>query len=357
MQVGFYLFVFLRFVLHKPEKSFAEPGRHPGISVVICARNEKDNLEKNLPEVLGQDYPEFEVIVVNDASDDGSSEVLSSFAASSSLLKIFNIAPEEKKRPGKKQALTKGIQAASHEIVLLTDADCRPLSEQWINRMAAHFSDKSRDIVMGYGAYAGSNSLLNYFIRFDTAYVAMQYFSFALAGQPYMATGRNMAYRKSLFKGFGGFADHEHISSGDDDLFVNRAARAGNVDLEYSVPAHTVSVPEQKWGDFFRQKLRHYTTGMHYRFRHQLMLFLLHSSHAFFIAGIIVLIPYVKGFHLIYPLIISRFFLQMLIFKVSLKKLGENNLWLFFPFFDVFFAIFNPVIVLLSQFISKKKWT
>src|SRR5690606_33347934 len=108
----------------------------PGpVSVVIAARNEAANLEKNLPRILSQDHPDFEVIVANDCSYDRTEEVLKELQQGNPRLRIVSIPENDKYRHGKKFALTMGIKAASHDTLLFTDADCYPLSPNWIRSM------------------------------------------------------------------------------------------------------------------------------------------------------------------------------------------------------------------------------
>ena len=175
------------------------------VSVVICAKNEYSNLKKNLPQILNQDYPDFEVILVNDASDDYTHELLEDFERKYEKLKVITIKENLNFFSGKKFALSIGIKSAKNDLLLLTDADCYPNSPNWIRHMADPFSDPETEIVLGYGPYEKKPGILNAIIRFDTLMVAVQYFSFALKQKAFMGVGRNLAYRKSLFYKNGGF--------------------------------------------------------------------------------------------------------------------------------------------------------
>ena len=187
----FYFFIRLHF-LKLNHSLFNKP-----ISIIICAKNEFDNLRKNLPSILAQNYFNFEVIVVNDQSSDQSAIFLEQLAAKNKHLVVVDIDDFVTHTAGKKFALTLGIKTAKHEYLLLTDADCLPNSKDWVKQMTSHFNNT--DIILGYGSYKKRKGLLNKIIRFDTFNIAQQYFSFALAGQTYMGVGRNLAYKKSLF--------------------------------------------------------------------------------------------------------------------------------------------------------------
>ena len=262
MQMWFYCGYFSRLAFYKKKELVS---RFPSTSIVICARNEDDNLVEFLPLVFNQDYPEFEVVVVNDCSFDNTGDVLKEFSKKHSNLKIVTIKEDEYYSHGKKVALMMGIKGASHECLLLTDADCKPNSNQWLKNMMQHF-DAETEIVLGYGAYEKQKGFLNKIIRFDTFMIALQFLSFALARKTYMGTGRNLAYKKSLFFKMKGFASHYYVESGDDDLFVNEAATKQNSKIEIDIDTHTISRVKKNYRDWFRQKRRHITTFKHYNF-------------------------------------------------------------------------------------------
>jgi len=265
-QIGYYLFIYTAISIHKSGRISSR--KHP-VSVIICARNEADNLSRFLPVILDQDYPEFEVIVVNDASTDNTEMVLSEFAEKHENLRYTNIPVNEKFTHGKKLAVTLGIKAARHECLLFTDADCYPAGRDWIRLMAGRFTSE-KSIVLGYGRYERRKGLLNRLIRYETLFTAIQYFSMAIRGKPYMGVGRNLAYKKELFFTNKGFASHYHIQSGDDDLFINEVADKNNTAVEFSKESHTISIPEKSFRDWIRQKKRHLKAGGRYSLKTKL---------------------------------------------------------------------------------------
>lgn len=220
-QVIFWGLVFQRVAWRKTPK-LPEIASFPAVSVIICARNEAANLQKNLESILHQDYPNFEVLVVDDDSDDDSEAFLTELRQQYAQLEVLSI--KGKVGQGKKNALAKGIQHAKHEWLLLTDADCMPNSKYWIKSMMLSAHKDNAEIVLGYGPINSTSSWLNKWVQFETVYVAIQYFSFALWKMPYMGVGRNLMYKKSLFEKNSGFDRHQHLTSGDDDLFVNEVA-------------------------------------------------------------------------------------------------------------------------------------
>ena len=221
IQAIFYFFFFLRFAVLKHEK---KAQKNLAVSVIICAKNEAENLQKFLPFVINQDHPNFEIVLINDASHDNTLKVMEQFASQHENIKIVNVKSTEAFWGNKKYALTLGIKASKNEFLLFTDADCKPASKYWIRHMSSHFSE-DKQLVLGYGGYSKvKNSLLNKLVRFETLVTAMHYFSFAKLGIPYMGVGRNLAYTKAEFFKNNGFINHIKVKSGDDDLFVNQIA-------------------------------------------------------------------------------------------------------------------------------------
>jgi len=325
------------------------------VSVIICAKNEFHNLTNNLPIILEQDYPEFEVVVVDDCSDDDTYYLLMQLEAKYKRLKIITLKETVSFVKGKKFPLALGIKSALHEQLLLTDADCCPKSNQWINEMQKHFSSKA-EVVLGYGCYKREKGFLNTLIRFDTCHIAMQYLSYALAGFPYMGVGRNLAYTKSVFYKNKGFSSIYHIKSGDDDLFINKAATAKATAIEIGASAHTVSAPKVTMDDWIKQKKRHLSTGKYYKFKHKFLLAMfsitLFLSYALFIILTILLYNIV----LILPLLLIRIFSQMYVFKKCMKKLDEKDLLLISPLLEFFFLILNPILVISNSLTKQDKW-
>ncbi|MBR9920430.1 MAG: glycosyltransferase [Bacteroidetes bacterium] len=273
-QMGLWGFFFTRLsrFLQPEKKTNTIP-----VSVIICARNERENLQKNLPFILSQSHPVFEVIVVDDNSTDGSRILLEQLSQKHTQLRVVD--PGET-RAGKKDALASGIQAAQYPYLLLTDADCRPASAFWITEMCAPFGEGA-DLVLGYAPFYPERGVLNRWQRFEAWHTAILYLSAARWGQPYMGVGRNLAYRKSMFEAEGGFESHADLASGDDDLFVNGLMDKNlRVCISIRRKAWMYSRAKKSWSSWRRQKQRHLSTGIRYRRAHKLGLGLIAFSHA-----------------------------------------------------------------------------
>lgn len=345
VQVFYYLFYFLAPAIFKHHNGSVK--KDP-VSVIICARNEEENLRNLLPSVLEQDYPEYEVIVVNDCSEDDTYNVLGGYLLKYPHLKVSNISKDPKFTHNKKFAQFIGIKAAKNEILLFTDADCRPESDKWLGMMASHFESKT-DFVLGYGGYLSKKGLLNRYIRYDSMVIALQYLGMAIRGIPYMGVGRNLAYRRSLFFDRKGFSNHSKLVSGDDDLFVNSNASKSNVAVEFRKESHTRSVPASDFDEFFRQKKRHLTTANHYKLRDKIVLIAEPVTRVLFYTAFTVLL--VNLF--LWPFVLAAFGIRMIIqfvvFALDQKKLNEHGLLFFLQIFDILSPFINTVIYIGSQ--------
>ncbi|MCM8567934.1 glycosyltransferase [Gramella jeungdoensis] len=340
--------------------SFATAGSksklHPEVpvSVIICAKNEAENLQNFLPAILEQDYPEFEVIVINDASSDNTLEIIEEFQKSDPRIKIVDVQNNEAFWANKKYALTLGIKKARNEHLLFTDADCAPQSKNWIREMSSNFQPGT-SIILGYGGYFNhSGSLLNKLIRFETLLTAIQYFSYARLGSPYMGVGRNLAYTSTQFYELKGFANHLHLRSGDDDLFVNEASNSSNTAICFNPQAITRSVPKNNFSEWFNQKRRHVSVATHYKPKHKFLLGTFYIFRVLFwilLALLLVLQVYPQ---IVLGILGFKLITEAFVYFKSAKKLNETDVVWFFPFFDLF-LIFLQMAIFISNLISKPK--
>jgi glycosyltransferase involved in cell wall biosynthesis len=350
IQILYYLYFYRAAVFYK--------GKRPGVktdpvSVIICARNEAENLEMFLPSLLEQNYPSYEVIVVNDCSTDDTDDILGRFLQKYPHLKVSSISKDPKFTHSKKFAQFIGIKAAANELLLFTDADCYPETPGWIAGMISHFDD-STDFVLGYGGYIRTSGFLNRYIRYDSMTIAMQYLGMALRGIPYMGVGRNLAYRRSVFFANKGFRSHNHIASGDDDLFVNGNATKSNTRVEFEHETHTRSVPAASFTRWFAQKKRHLTTAGSYKTRDKVLLMAEIISRILYYALFVVLIS--VPFLLLYTLAVFliRLILYTVIINAAQKKFNEKGLQGYAIFFDIFSPLPNGIIY-LSNFRLRRR--
>jgi glycosyltransferase involved in cell wall biosynthesis len=342
IQLIYYLWYYLAPCLYEYSD---ENDKRPPVSVIICARNEAENLDKFLPSVLEQKYPEYEVIVVNDCSEDNSYNILGKYLLKYPHLRVSTINKDPKFTHNKKLAQFIGIKAAKFELLLFTDADCQPESDSWLAGMASHFDDKTT-FVLGYGGYYREKGLLNSFIRYDSMTIAMQYFGMAIRGIPYMGVGRNLAYRRSLFFANKGYGAHNQLASGDDDLIVNVNATAENTAVEFRAETHTRSVPSANLKEFLKQKRRHFTTAPHYKLRDKILLMLEPLSRILFYATLTILLSFAYLWPYVLAVFGSRLIVQLFVFILISRKLNEKGIVPFSLFFDIFSPLIYTVIYL-----------
>lgn len=345
IQVFYYLYFFLKLALFKTNTK-QENIDHP-VSVIVCARDEANSIVRNLPGILVQDYKTtHEIIVVNDNSVDESKYLLDEFKKSFKNLNHIELTQEAKLIAGKKFPLSIGIKSAKYETLLLTDADCVPASEHWIQKMQEAYTDEI-EIVLGYGAYHKRPGFLNKLIRFETFHSAMQYFSFALAGLPYMGVGRNLSYKRDVFIRNKGFSSINQIPSGDDDLFINKVATKLNTTIVIDSEAHTLSEPKRTWNDWIKQKYRHYTTSKFYKPKHKFLLGL-YSLTLFLVYPLFAASLLTNTWWIVLSIFGVRLIVQAAVNFICMNKLNEKDLKPYFLLFDIwmffYYIFFVPAI-------------
>lgn len=362
VQLIYFWGIFSRFAFkkEKPVKIDDKETQWEPVSVVICAKNEARYLKMFLPVILEQDYPEFEVLVVDDNSDDNLSDELIALKNKYSNLQVLQISNSFNQTQGKRLALALGIKSAKHNLILLTDADCWPNSSQWIKAMVSKHTQQKR-IVLGYGAYEMKKGFLDKLVRYDTLHTAIQYFSFALIHQPYMGVGRNMLYEKSLYMQNNGYLIGSRSISGDDDLFVNAVATGDNTDCIYHPIAHTVSVQRNnKLSQWLFQKKRHFSASKFYKPKNKFVLGLYWASNClFYFLLILSLIFSVLKWQTIAFLLgvyILKVASQWIIFAKASNKLAENELIKYLPLLDLIFIVLVPFLHIILLFKKQKRW-
>jgi glycosyltransferase involved in cell wall biosynthesis len=342
----YYLFFFSRLAFYNPAKKSSSQTH--AVSAIICARDEAANLVQNLPGILVQKYDStHEVIVVNDNSFDESKYILEELKKEFRQMQVVELTQEAKMIPGKKFPLSIGIKTAKHEVLLLTDADCIPASENWIDSMQNAY-DNDTEIVLGYGAFHKKKGLLNKLIRWETFHTALQYMSYALAGIPYMGVGRNLSYKKIVFFRHKGFSAHNHLPGGDDDLFINAAATKINTKINIDANSFTLSNPADTWQQWLNQKKRHYSTSKYYKPLHQFLLGL-YAFVNFIFYPLLLASAVFYSWKLALLVYAIKMIVQAVVYSKVMKKLGEKDLFPLLILFDLwmlfYYLLFAPSLI------------
>ena len=355
IQLLYYVMVFSRLAYTREHLYEPDTEDYPPVSIVICARNEAENLQKNLKVVLIQNYPKFEVIIVNDQSTDNTLEVVTDYFQRNENIRIFNIKQGDKPLAGKKFALKTGVENAKYDTIVVTDADCKPVSAHWLEHLIGGYLSDT-DFVLGYSPFYKAPSLINKVARYENVMTAMQYFSFAKIGMPYMGVGRNMTFRKSAFLQWDNYAKSKHVHSGDDDLLVNALAKGSNTEICLHKDSLVYSEAKNTWSEWINQKRRHSGSGKFYKFHHKLLLFLFALSNLLFYTTFLVLC--IKPFILPAVLVLcaSVLFVKYIITSKVNSKLLQSDLTGWFFVMDPFYVIYLLFIFILSLTTSNKAW-
>lgn len=310
------------------------------LSVVICARNESENLRRYLPSILEQDYPNFEVIVINDGSTDESEEVLSAFEEKYSHLYHSFTPASARYISRKKLSLTLGIKASKHDWLVFTEANCQPVSNQWLRLLARNFTPHT-EIVLGYNGYERGKGWRHKRIAFDSLFTSLRYLGFALAGSPYMGIGRNLAYRKELFFKQKGYSTHLNLQRGEDDLFINQVATKDNVAVETDENAVVRMHPVERYKDWKEEKISYLATSSYYHGAQRYLLGLETCSRLLFYAAFLAAI--VLGAWNMHWLVVGiavltaaiRFAVQAIVINKTATDMNDNRHYYFtLPVFD-----------------------
>lgn len=351
-----YIFGVLRLRKHTIKNKVSFNDVQAPVSVIICSKDEVDNLRKYLPFVLAQDYPDFEVIVVNDGSTDESEIFLNELKKSHHNLRTTFVPVGTTNLSTKKLAITLGVKAAKNEWLLFTDADCMPEDKTWIARMARNFNP-GVEFVLGYGAYFNKKGFVNKLITYDTLYNALLYLGFAFNGKPYMGVGRNMAYRKEVFFRQKGFATTLHLRSGDDDLMVNSAANQFNTKIEVAPDSITWSEPKRSFSDWYYQKERHLSVSTFYSSTSKVRLLFEPISRGLFYLTFILALIFGNLITIATALLLFliRLSQQLFIINKTSQFWNERKYYFTLLLFDIMLPVINLFIMTFGRMGSKAK--
>ena len=344
--MGYHFLIFRtrdrRTVLHQGEEL-------PGVSIVIAVRNGSDQLTRNLGAFLSQDYPTFEIIIVDDHSDQEEKDKLEEVVSNHPRVSLLH----SDQSPGKKYALAQGIQNATYDLILCTDADCIPAGSGWITSMVSQ--NQGQELVLGYSPYKRTGGLLNLIVRFETVMTGIQYLSWAMKGRPYMGVGRNMLYSRRLFLEANPYQGHEGIPYGDDDLWVQQASRLTTVNVNFEKAAHVYSDPPISWSQWIKQKHRHLSAGHHY-------------SHAsLWQPGIygMALIMHWLLLPLFLPIAFDSLMFTVLVIGLAVRwdtyrrwarQLGDMDTAWWYPLLDIGYALYLAGMGIFTSVVKKKTW-
>ena len=329
-------------------------------SIVLCARDAYEYLTELIPVLLNQDYPDFEIVVVNDCSDDETEEYLKDLERREPRVKPVQLKQHLNFFNGKKFPLSMGIKSAQNDLIVLTDFNCMPVNDQWLRSVVNRYNHQT-EIVIGYSPYVQKKGSLNHLMRFDALQNGLLYLSAALNHHAYMGIGKNLSYRKELFYRNQGFISHYTTAVGEDDLFINKVSTKKNTEVLIDAENGILTTPTSSFKLWMRQKSSRYSTVSKYDGRSRLMLSLFYGSQLLFYASFITLIALcakpafvITGGAAFYIPILVFFFLlrfgsQMIIYHKASKRLGEKGLLPGLIVYDFLFAFLSPWLRLMGR--------
>ena len=330
------------------------------VSIVLCARDAYEYLVELIPALLKQDYPDFEIVVVNDCSDDETEEYLKDLERNEPRVKPVQLKQHLNFFNGKKFPLSMGIKSAKNDLIVLTDCNCMPVNNQWLRSVVNRYNTRT-EIVIGYSPLVHKKSSLNRIMRFDNLQNGLLYLSAALKRHAYMGIGKNLSYRKELFYRNQGFISHYTTSVGEDDLFINQTATKKNTEVLIDAENAILTTPTSSFHLWMRQKASRYSTVSKYDSGSRLYLSLFYVSQFLFYASFIALLVLcakpafaITNGAVFYIPILAFFFLlrfgtQMFIYHKASKRLGEKGLLPGLLVYDFLFAFLTPWLRLMGR--------
>lgn len=344
VQLGFHWFFFRRLAFHKPSdhemshRAFTGP-----VSVILCVRDEGHHLRRNLSYILEQDYPDYEVMVVDYGSVDDTSEFLDEMKKIHPRLAVISLGSSVSFMRGKKFPLSVGIRSARHDRILLTDAQCRPASRGWIRLVSSHLQNE-KEVVLGYCLYRKRTGFFARLVHLDNLWMSIQYLSFALSGRAFKGMGQNMAFKKELFFRVNGFVSHYDILNGHDDLFVNQVSSGHNTAIEVSPASWVLADVGTGFSEWVMQKRARLSMGKRYRREHRRLL-LAYQLSWLWLYPLLVILLCIAGSSVLGLIVLAVFLLRqasmLFILSKGAGKLDENKNY-------VFSLIGEPILVLAS---------
>lgn len=358
---------YFRFLKLKPNKISLDLSVKKPISVVIAIGNEHEQLRQNLPFFFNQNHPEFEVVVVIDGSDRDLVYIMDEFEKLHPNLKIVNFEWSKNFFVSRKFAESVGIKSATHDRILLSHITTRPASPEWISQMSRTLSDNKK-IIIGYHTLASKTSFSNAFVRFETFFYTLRYLRSVLSGRPFTASSKNLAFHRSLFYETKGIEQFYNVNTGDENMFVTRAATKANTGIEVHPNAFVKEQETVTFAEWFAKKIRHRVLLKEFKFSNRLELAVqdwfmaLFHLTAFAILGCFFL-PKTHVFAVPLEILILaggivflKFLIQFAVFKCMMSVFKERGFLLLIPLFNLIKLFILPILFFVGLFTKRITW-
>ncbi|MDP5105709.1 MAG: glycosyltransferase [Polaribacter sp.] len=324
------------------------------VSVIILVKNQGENIRNLLPLIIEQTHSNFEIVLIDNASSDETSDIIESFAEKHSNIKIVTVENNEAFWASKKYALTLGIKASKYDHLLFTDADCHPVSKDWITEMSRNYTSK-KAIILGYKKYKKENTFLNLFIRFENLTTAIKCFGFSKRNLSYMAFNGNYAYNKATFFKVNGFINHMKINFGEANLFIRDASTKENTTICLSENSFIETDAPTSFSKWFADKKDVDSIKKDYKFKHRFLLNGFTFTKVLFYALAITLL-FTYSYTLTLSVIAFYFITNYIIIGLSAKKLNEPQIIFFVPFLEIGLLLFQISIFIVNLKSKPNHW-
>ena len=332
------------------------------VSVIVYTKNETENLHNHLPLLLEQEYPQFEVIVINDGSTDESNDVLKRFEHTYKHLYHTYIPEDTKYLSRKKLSLTVGIKAARYETLLFTEANCRPASPHWIAQMMTAYSSEKTKIVLGFSSYPHHKGFFHKQVAYDNLVRGAEYLSSALKHHPYAGNGYNLSYKKELFFAHKGYSKFLNLQAGDDDLFINEVATPTNTEVVFTPESLTYMTPIDYFGIWKEMKAARAATRKEYKgsqiyyYRCESFLFFLYLTATLATLAVGFCSNWLLSVWAVL-LYLVRYLSKGFVFNKLALLLGQHSPMIWLPILEITTPLFGLYIYIYRLFRGKKDYT
>ncbi len=323
----------------------------PPVSVVLTAVNEAEWLKTNLVYLLEQDYPDFEVVVVDYMSQDDTRFVLKILSENYPHLKVVPIVENVNGYRGKKYPMSLGIKSAKNDVLVFADPNCRPLDLDnflWLKELVAGYVNSKTDAVLGFCSIASKNSPFNWLQQYDNLEYSVEYLGAAIMRHPFTGNGRNLSYRRSLFLNKRGFIYHYYIPDGADDMFVNQNCTGVNTQVVLT-PASMTQVEPQKTVVQWHSYRKHRTvTHKYYSFGLKLLRLIRPCNVVlFYLAGALLLVAGTMPWPVLAAALAVKLAWQIVATAQASKRLMVKPVvaWLS-PLMEIYFLLANTILTL-----------
>lgn len=327
----------------------------PNVSVVLTAHNDAAWLRENLVYLLEQDYPHFEVVVVDYLSQDDTQFVLKLLTDYYKNLKIVPFKEDVNLFQGKKYPLSIGIKSAANDILMLADPDCTPKNLNWLRGMVKGYSNKETKIVLGYCGVKRTKTLLGALQQYDALAYGAQYLGSALIGHPYTGSGRNLSYRRSFFFKQGAFISHYDVADGSDDLFVYQNANRRNTAICINADACLTAEPKKTFALWHDDRRHRVATRNRHSLGCRLHEELPAAANLLFYAAVAgLLLLDINLWPVVSAVVAVKWAWQIVCFSRLTKRFDGGYVHLAAPLLEIYFIAANTILILLPLHNNRK---